>query len=114
MYTTVLSLQINECQFWNVMDDEPIARVLSYHPKMIDNMRFPCDNERKTILVRRSKAILEARIAAKKRLHFPKVTEKKRSISVSDATVDNKRYVTVNDPYRGEMKFVIKCPLTHT
>jgi hypothetical protein len=73
---------------------------------MIDNMRYPCSNEQKIVLVRRSQEILEARKAAKTRLQFPKVSEKKRSISVSDATPDNKRYVTVNDPYRGKLTFV--------
>jgi hypothetical protein len=43
------------------MDDKPIAHVLSYYPKMINNMHYPCSNEHKIILVRRSQAILEAR-----------------------------------------------------
>jgi hypothetical protein len=89
------------------MDDEPIARVLSYYLKMINNMRYPCSNKHKIILVHRSQVILEARKAAKTRLQFPKVSQKKRSISISDATVDNKRYVTINDPYRGELTFVV-------
>jgi hypothetical protein len=90
-----------------VIEDEPIAHVLSYYPKMIDNMRYPCSNEWKIILVFCSQAILEVRKAAKTRLQFPKVTQKKRPISISDATANNNQYVTINDPYRGEITFML-------
>jgi hypothetical protein len=103
---TAPSLQTNECKFWQIMDDKPIARVLSYHPKMIHFMHYPCSEECKNIPFCHVKAVSQARTVGKKRLHFHEDTERKRSVTVNNtdkkhpATVDytnNKRYMTVND-----------------
>jgi hypothetical protein len=58
---TVPSFQINPCKFWQVIDDEEIALVLSYHPKMLDYMRIECGYERKERIIRRSEAMYQTR-----------------------------------------------------